>query len=354
MDPLAQELSRLEGKKEGLERRHLELLAAARIEMDKAKRVSGPIDVVTWADGSERQQPMRLQAAILGLMAGGILGVLAAFFLEYVDDTVKTPTDIEKDLGMDCLGVIPMWESDRSVFMDPDIHNTPASEAFAQLRNSVRYAAPNSPENLVLIASALQDEGKTAIAVNLAISFNAEGNRVLLINTDLRRGGTSHIRKVLQIGEEEHNQPGLSEFLSEKAALEEIVRPTKVDGLYLIQAGEELKNPAKLLHSNRIREVFSYGEQEFDVVIVDSAAVLPVVDTTLFSGAVRGVLLVVGAEATSVAHVKQAVKRLRHVGSPIVGAVLNRAREYSHGGYYHYYRYSYRGKTGRDSGGKRA
>jgi capsular exopolysaccharide synthesis family protein len=317
--PEAREIVKIEAEIESLQDRISKLQAQAAVEAEKAKSELGTIEVVFWAGGARQVAPKRVQNALLGLLAGAILGVLAAFFLEYVDDTAKTATDIEREINMECLGVVPLWGDSRSVFMSPVVHDTPASEAFAQLRNSVRYAGGNEPEKLLLIASAVQDEGKTAVATNMAISFNTEGNKVLLVNTDLRRGGTGHISRVLLNGKD--CPVGLSEFLR-------------------IQPGHMLKNPARLLHSERIAEVFRYGEREFDVVIIDSAAVLPVVDTTLFSSMVRGVLLVVAAERTSISYVKQALKRLRHVNSPPVGAVLNMAREYSHGAYYYYYSYS--------------
>ncbi|MBN1256769.1 MAG: CpsD/CapB family tyrosine-protein kinase [Planctomycetes bacterium] len=274
-------------------------------------------------------------AGILGLL----LGVLVAFLLESTDNRLHTPFDIYYYLRLNHLGVVPFWKEEPRI-IEPDKPDSHMAEIYAHMRNNIRYSTVGHPEKCLLVVSALQGEGKSTVAANLGISYSLEGNRVVLIDGDLRRPSGHKLFDIFH-GEREMSV-GLAEYLTGMSTFEDVTYETTVPGLSLIPAGGKTKNPAKLVGSERMGELITAAEAMFDVVIIDCPAVLPVVDATSFAQHVRGVLLVAAAEEVEVPAVRMALYRLTHVGSPIVGAVLNKVRERSTSYYYYGYHYRYR------------
>ncbi|MHC4872008.1 MAG: polysaccharide biosynthesis tyrosine autokinase [Planctomycetota bacterium] len=273
----------------------------------------------------------------LGLMLGVVLGCSVAFLLESVDNKLHTPFDVYYHLKLNYLGVVPFWGEKETVTISPDNPDSHISEIYAHLRNNIRYGRSGSPEKCLLIASATQSEGKSTVSANLATSYALEGNNVILIDADLRR---PRGHKLLETFHQERPiQYGLADYLTGDVDFDEIIYSTSVPGLSLIPAGSRVRNPAKLMGSMEMQDMIDRAEDSFDIVIIDCPAVLPVVDATTLSGRVRGVLMVIAAEEVEIAAVRMALYRLQHVGSPIVGAVLNKVRERSTSYYYYGYRY---------------
>lgn len=273
----------------------------------------------------------------LGVMLGIVLGCSVAFLIESVDNKLHTPFDVYYHLKLNYLGVVPYWGEKENATISSENPDSHISEIYAHLRNNIRYGRAGSPEKCLLIASATQGEGKSTVSSNIAISYALEGNNVVLIDADLRR---PRGHKILEIFHRERPiQYGLSDYLTGDVDFDEIIYSTSVPGLSLIPAGSRVRNPAKLMGSMEMQDLIDKAEDSFDIVIIDCPAVLPVVDATTLSGRVRGVLMVIAAEEVEIGAVKMALYRLQHVGSPIVGAVLNKVRERSTSYYYYGYRY---------------
>jgi len=263
------------------------------------------------------------KAGMMGLMLGALLGVAAAFLLEHWDNTITNTREIQRELNIEPLGLIPLW-ADNDKYISVMGHDDVNAEVYGVLRNNIRYSNAEKPEKCLLIASAVQSEGKSLTAVNLAISFALEGNRTLLISMDLRHKRDYHdLRDAEKIKSKEK---GLGDLLAEDIGYSSIIYGTNFENLYVLPTGEKRKNPTRFLNSPKLKRLFADMEREFDVVIIDAPAVLPVVDTTIISTHVRGVLIVIEEGKTPVGACQQTVNRLLHVNSPVIGAVLNKAK----------------------------
>jgi capsular exopolysaccharide synthesis family protein len=266
--------------------------------------------------------PNRPRIGVIGLFLGLVFGVGAAFVLNEWDNTLNGSQEVKRLLGLTPLGLLPrFWDGEK--FINPLRTIDHQVEIFNLLRNNIRYGPVRDAQKCLLIASAVQREGKSFIAMNLAISFAMEGQRTLLVSADLRQP-----REFLPL---RYSQPpmgrvdGLAEYLLGEVELENILLDTDIDNLSVIATGTVQRNPGKLLSGRRFAELLARLEKSYDAVIIDAPAILPVVDTTLISPLVRGVLLVVEAGKTPVGSARQAISRLEHVGSVLVGGVLNQA-----------------------------
>ncbi len=275
---------------------------------------------------------------IMAVIAGFILACGLALFHESMDNTIHTPSDVYYHLRLNYLGVIPFWSNPKERMLDPDRPTSTAGEVYSHLCNNICFGRAGEPERRLLVASTVPGEGKTTISVNLALRYALEGNSVLLIDTDMRRprGG-----KLIEpyAGEDKIAQ-GLSEYLAGDLTYEDAVMSTNIPGLSFLSSGHRPKNPARLLRAPALAALLERAEKEFDVVLLDSAAVLPVVDATILAPHMRGVLLVVGADEVEVGSVRMALYRLQHVGAPVIGAVLSKVRERAASYAYYGYRYS--------------
>ncbi len=213
------------------------------------------------------------------------------------------------------------------------------SEAFRSIRTSLMFSSPGGAPSVIQVTSASQNEGKSTTAANLAIVLAQTGASVLLVDADLR---APRLHKVFGVP----RGPGLTEYLV-KGALDEFY-DTGIENLSLLAAGTAPPNPAELLSSTAMDKLFEKLDSQFDYVIVDSVPVLGLADGVVVSAKVKGVLMVTAAGQVGKGALREAVKRLRSVRAPIIGALLNmiepNSSEY---GYYSRYYYNYGGEQKR-------
>lgn len=286
--------------------------------------------------------PRKLMSMFLAGVLGLLAGVGSAFFLDHIDQSLKSVEEAERYLGLPGLGVIPDFSRDGSRNHQDDayasrdaagrhanrsierrnaelvISGNPfsvASEAYRTIRTSVMLSRAGDSPKTILITSASPQEGKTVTAINIALAFSRLGGRILLIDADLRR---PRCHEVLSCA----NGPGLTEILTSHRDPESLIRTAAKD-LYFLSAGSIPPNPAELLGSERMRETVCHIAGQYDHVIIDSAPLLPVTDTILLSRAVNGVLVVVGP-ASPKQSVSAGCTRLARAGAKILGVVLNR------------------------------
>ncbi|MGH9862698.1 MAG: GumC family protein [Candidatus Acidiferrales bacterium] len=321
----------------------------------------------------------------LGVLLGASLGVGAAFVQEYLDNTLKTSEDVERFLNAPALALIPSVESlnnrggriygygvyglsGRSKMLtggDPKAPKTGTktgtmlkptgggkswyridregqqfsalSEAFRSLRTSVLLSTAERPPRSLLISSSQPGEGKTTVSVNLAISLAQLGQRVLLIDGDMRR---PCIHKAFNA----KDSAGLVSYLTGQQEWRGIAHPTDVPGLDLLVCGPVPPNPAELLSSDRMRTLLQEAMAEYNFVVVDSPPLLSVADSRVLATLVEGVVLVVKGGDTPREVAQRAEGYALDVGANLIGIVLNnldvRAGNYY---YYRYYRYDYYG-----------
>ena len=302
-------------------------------------------------------RPQKARNILLGILVGLVGGVGLALFREYLDNTVKSPDDVETLTGLPSLAVVPTLpglngrhEGRLARFVgravpqaasDPRVellsHIQPKSqisEAFRALRTSLLLSQAEHPPQVILVTSALPQEGKTTAAVNLAVTLAQLGDRTLLMDSDLRKPG---IRRALNltIGKDK----GLSSFLAGVSTLDEIViaHPT-IKNLEALTTGPVPPSPADLLSSHRMREAILELRERFKFIVIDSPPIMAATDAVILSALVDGVLLVVRSGETP----KEAFTRTRDLLNAVkcrmLGVVLN-AVDSSAPDYYYSYRY---------------
>lgn len=282
--------------------------------------------------------PRKTLNLALALVGGVILGLALAFFFEYVDSSIKTPDEIRSYLGLTTLGMVPALNAKALKGRDPLINTgVPPNfaEAFRAMRTNVLFAAPDEGTRTLVITSTGPGEGKTIVAANLAIGFAQAGQRVILIDADMRRPRVHQM-----FGQQQ--EPGLSNLMVGHAKPTATICKSGVPGLWLLPAGRIPPNPAELLGSRRFKEFIALLSQHFDAVIIDSPPIMAVTDAAVAASAASGVVFVVGAEMTSRQAAKAAIEQLQNGRPRFFGAVLNRV-ELERNAYYYssYYRREY-------------
>jgi len=291
-------------------------------------------------------QPRGRTNLILGALLGLILGVGAAFFLEYLDRTVRTSSDVETLLGIPVLGIIPRLRRLESpeeqvgrpslpllVAMDP---LDPAAEAYRNLRMNLMFmSTDDTPIRTILFSSPGPHEGKATSALNFAVMLAQQGQRVLLIDADLRR---PTLHKALDLLRE----PGLTNLLVSDVDTRQAVRPNVLPNLDVLPSGPFPPNPSELLNSASMKRILDEFEGRYTHIIVDTPPVLAVTDAALVGGHCDGVVLVLRSGATEQRAAERAVDQLRRVGVRVFGAVLNEvSTATTEESYYLQYYYSY-------------
>jgi capsular exopolysaccharide synthesis family protein len=286
-------------------------------------------------------KPNLMLNLLIGLGLGLVAGIGAALALEFLNDTIKTPDDVREKLRLPSLGVVPKKKGVEAVSEELKDQTSPVSEAYFSLRTSLQFTTDTGAPKSLLITSTRAAEGKSSTTLALSQNFARLGNRVLLIDADLRKPAF-----VTGLDPNE----GLSKLLTNTEELAGHVLKTQFEGLSLLPCGPLPPNPAELLASPRLKAIIAEAVANYDMVIVDGPPVLGLADAPLLAAACRGTLLVVESGKTRTRAAIDAVNRLKAAGGNIVGAVLTKFRHQSHGyGYgYGYEPYRYGGISSRE------
>jgi succinoglycan biosynthesis transport protein ExoP len=276
-------------------------------------------------------KPNLMLNLLVGLALGLVGGMGAALALEFLNDTVKTPEDVRDKLRLPSLGVIPKKKGSDALAEELKDQSSAISEAYYSLRTSLQFTTDTGAPKSLLITSTRAAEGKSSTTLALAQNFARLGNRVLLIDGDLRKPAF-----VTGTDAEE----GLSKVLTNHDPLERHILATQFENLWLLPCGPLPPNPAELLASPRLKAVLAEALTRFDMVIVDGPPVLGLADAPLLAGACRASLLVVESGKTRTKAALDAVARLRGSGGNLVGAVLTKFQARAHG-YGYGYGYGY-------------
>lgn len=298
--------------------------------------------------------PRRMQAVVFALVLALAFGVALSLFLEYLDDTVKTPNDVESGLRLPALAVIPMAGSvakglspitralgkkSPATFGSELLINTEGpsqqAEAYKHLRTSLLLSTPGRSPKTLLVTSSLPAEGKTTTVVNTATVLAQTGAKVLVIDADMRRPRLHHVFGM-------DNTEGLSAILSSEITEAETlakINQYNDTNIYLLSSGAIPPNPAELLGSDQMKGLLDLAGDFFHYIVIDSPPVASFTDGALISAIVDGVILVVHGGKTSQQVVKRTRQMLQEIGAKIIGVVLNKAD--IRAGDYYYYRYDY-------------
>jgi succinoglycan biosynthesis transport protein ExoP len=308
--------------------------------------------------------PRRLQAVMLALVLAVAFGVALALFLEYLDDTVKSPGDIESGLRLPSLAVIPIAGKPTPRFLTssralqrtngngsgPELlinANGPSlqAEAYKHLRTSILLSTAGRAPKSLLVTSSVPAEGKTTTVVNTATVLAQTGAQVLVIDGDMRR---PRLHQVFGLS----NTDGLSAILSSDITETDVlakINKFRDTNIYLLSSGAIPPNPAELLGSVQMKRLLDIVGEKFNYIVIDSPPIASFTDGVLISSLVDGVLLVVHGGKTSRQVVKRTRQILQEIGAKIIGVVLNKADVRSND--YYYYHYSYKGYYSKANGG---
>ena len=292
--------------------------------------------------------PRKLMNMVLAVFGGGIFAIGLAFFFEYLDNRVKSPEEIKHYLGLPFLGLVPVLEgrdSAENALLHADVP-APFAEAFRGIRTNVLFSSAEEGGRSVVVTSTGPGEGKTLIATNLAVALAQAGQRVLLLDADMRKPRVHEVFHEPQV-------PGLSNVLVGNAKASEAVRPGPVGNLWLLLAGVAPPNPAELLASHKFKEFLATLEEHFDWVIIDSPPVMAVTDASVIAHVAQGVIYVVRCEHTNKHAASTALEQLESAKAKFLGGILNRVDVQRNSYYYsHYYRKAYASYYGAGHGAK--
>ncbi|MBZ0232809.1 MAG: polysaccharide biosynthesis tyrosine autokinase [Deltaproteobacteria bacterium] len=276
-------------------------------------------------------------AVMLSLLAG--IGLV--FLLDYLDRTIKSAEEIEQLVRAPLLGVIPVVAEvpngddpksqkarDLYVFTNP---TSRAAECCRSIRTNILFSAADRQMKTITVSSPRPREGKTTSTIYMGTTMAQSGQRVLLIDTDLRR---PRLHKSLEVSKAR----GLTNLILGDASMDDVIKTTDIPNLYVLPCGPQPPNPAELLMTDRFKEVLKALESRFDRILLDSPPVLAVTDAVVLSRISDGVMLIAQAGKTQREDIAAAARQFRDVDASILGVILNdmdiSQRRY---GYYYYY-----------------
>lgn len=280
-------------------------------------------------------QPRPMQTTGLGAVVGLLLAGAIAYLIEYIDDRIRTPEDIDRILKLPVLGYIGDMRSASNGIKDIHVVNyprSPTAEAFRSLRTNLEFTNVDNAITRILVTSPGQGDGKTTVSTNLAAIIAQGGKRVLLIDADLRK---PKIHSIFGIS----NRVGLTTLFRAQIPLKSVMQQVEgTDGLFIVTSGKSPPNPSELLASAKMDHILREAGHEADVIILDSPPSL-VADFQVLAAKVDGVFLVIQPGYTHAQVALSTLERLNRVNAKILGIVLNKIPNGSQ--YHYYYPYKY-------------
>lgn len=281
--------------------------------------------------------------AAITLLAALIAGIFVVLLMELMDISIRTQSDIEERARLPFLGAVPKYPKSKNyagrkayrfIIENP---RSPISECIRTLRTTLSFLIKTDGTHVLLITSAQPLEGKTMTSINLAVTSALSGQRVVLIEADLRK---PRIYEVLKMAPE----LGISAVINGNAKIKDVLLDTEVDNLKLMPCGKIPDNPAELFTSEKFPQMLEELKQNFDVIIIDSPPVTVVTDALIIAQHVHGVIVVARANKTPLPHLIRTRELLEGVSAPILGTVLNDISSHANGYYggYYYYKKAYK------------
>ena len=252
-------------------------------------------------------------ALILGLLASAA----AAYILELLDNTFKTPEEIEEGLRLPVLGLTPLLPKGSTVTAVLTDPHSALSEAYRSIRTALQFSTEEGVPKSLLVTSSRPSEGKSTASLALARNFAQLSLRVLLIDADLRKPS---LHKTLGCD----NSVGLSNFLVGSESTNGVFRQTDTPGLTFMASGPLPPNPAELLSGPKLLSLMTFAHQKFDMIVLDGPPVMGLADALLLSSVASGTLMIVGACDTPKEVVHRAMKRLNFARARVIGVLLSK------------------------------
>ncbi|MER5130532.1 tyrosine-protein kinase Wzc [Serratia marcescens] len=299
-------------------------------------------------------KPRKLLIILLATFLGGMISVAIVLLKTMLHKGIETPEQLEQD-GINVYASIPLseWQQkkDRETLLSSKRKSNTRSnsllavgnpadlaiEAIRSLRTSLHFAMLESKNNVLMISGASPNIGKTFVSINLAAVIAQAGQRVLVIDADMRKG---YSHTLLGVGW----QNGLSDILSQQTTFEESIRKTEIEGMDFIPCGQVPPNPSELLMRIRLKELIDWASKKYDIVLVDTPPILAVTDAAIIGHHAGTALMIARFSMNTVKEIEISMRRFEQNGIDIKGVILNAVerRASSYYGGYGYYQYEYR------------
>jgi len=258
---------------------------------------------------------------------------MLACLVEYIDDTIKDPDEIDELIGAAVLGTVPCFSQDDPMLVTRAEPKSALIEAFQTIHANLNFASVDQEVNSLVITSAGPSEGKSFVSANLALTMARQGKQVIVVDADLRRP-TLHKRFGID------NAEGLTTVLASDRSVEEVLVTTETEGLRILPSGPIPPNPVELLASDKMMELCQALANKADLVIYDTPPIVMVSDAPTLASQSDGVLLVIEQGSTSKRLVTEVRDILTRAHARTIGVVLNKVTRQA-GHYYYSYYYSY-------------
>ena len=313
-------------------------------ETSVAKEIdTSNIKIIDRAEYAYKVSPDSWRNIKMAIVIGLMLGLGLAFLFEYLDNTIKTPEELEQVLNLPYLGLIPLL--DVSNVSKNDISEelvtlkqprSSASESYRSIRTRIIYSAAEKPPKSILMTSATTEEGKTITSANMAVTMAHAGSKVIMVDCDMRKPRLHHLLGL-------DREKGLSNVLVGEKRLDEVIVETQEENLHAIACGPIPPNPSELLGSKAMARVIQELGQTYDRIVLDSPPLIAVTDAIVLSKMVDGVVLILQANSTPKDLARNSANNLHAVNAHVLGVVLNKVDLQKNAYYYQnsYYNYLY-------------
>lgn len=293
-------------------------------------------------------KPRKMLNMAIGAILGLVLGIIVVFLVEIIDQTIRTQDDVETRLKIPFLTLLPIDESHKNSGKKVAAYHSMleksqsvTSEAVRNLRTMIDFAEVTEANKSFLVTSSVQGEGKSYVCANIAFSIAQAGEKVLVIDGDLRR---SNVHKLFRMS----NAKGVSDFLArgrDTNELHDLVQKSELENLHVLTCGPRPPNPAELLNTPRMAALIEWAMKNYDRVIIDCPPVFPISDIMLWGKYISRCIFIVRHGETRVPLIQNALGQLSKTGVKLLGAVVNMSKlgglSYSYYGTYYRYKYNY-------------
>ena len=314
----------------------LERNYASLLDFADSSRSNNYIAIIDEAQASNSPVSPNVQLNLMiATVIGLAIGIILAFFLEHLDDTIKMSDDLGQMFGLTPLGAVrdTKYKGYEDTLVTAKSRFSPESEAYRMIRSNIQFMSVDSPNKAIMVTSAARGEGKSSTLANLGVVMAQAGLKTVIVDTDLRRPVQHEIFGL-------PNNNGLTELLRKSDLnVVDLLSNTHVPGLQVLTSGILPPNPSELLGTQRMQQVMEELSAEVDMVLYDSPPAVVVADAAIMAKYVDGTVLVVEVGETRRDVLRQALFNLTQAGATMYGVVLNRVSKKKHSYYYQGYYY---------------